>query len=250
MINRTASLLAMLLVAVLLAACDGAASPTPATTGATSPSPTAAATPSEAPTEAPTSAAATDGTGFGPDIDLGAAAAALEGIDSYRISMTTEGAGSVAVEAVVVRSPQAAQQYTITVGPSSQRLILIGEQAWMDPGTGTYAPVPAEVAAGLSSSFDPAVLVGSFNNPMLRMGLESVGRETRNGVETSHYRLDATSPVGQMASLQPGAEMDLWLADEGYLVAFEARGMDPSVPLIRMDVTHINDPTNIVEAPS
>jgi len=245
MLTRTRSILALLLVAVLLAACGGAASPSPAASGPTPVPPSEPASPANG---TPT-AGATDEPSGGADVDLGDAARALEGIDSYRVAMTIEGASDATVAATVIRQPEPAQQFSISSGASTQNIIVIGSQAWLDPGTGSYQPVPGEMAAGLSQAFDPVVLIGGFSNPLLQTGLETVGQEERNGVQTTHYRLDPESLAGQMASLPPDAAMDLWLAEAGYLVAFEASNLDPTTTLVRMDITNINDPANQVDAP-
>jgi hypothetical protein len=245
MFNRTRSVLALTLAGVVLAACGGAASPSPAATAPAVPAATEApsGTAASAPSIAP---GASSGA---PGIDLGAAAQALESIDSYRLTMTLEGATATTIQATVVRQPEPAQQLSITSGGSTQNIILIDQQAWLDPGTGTYAPVPAELASGMSQAFDPVLLLGTFSNPLLRVGLEEIGREDRNGVSATHYRLDPDGPAGQAAGLPEGATMDLWLADEGHMVAFEATNIDPATPGIRFDITNVNDPANRVEAP-
>jgi hypothetical protein len=246
MINRSRSALALSLATILVAACGGAASPSPVVTGnaPTSPASAAPSTPAVTPTGGESEPPA-----GGPDLDLGAAAAALEEIDSYRLTMSVGGAAASTVEATIVRQPEPAQQLAITSGGSTQNIILIGDQAWLDAGNGTYQSVPSQMVAGMARAFDPVLLLGSFSNPALAGGLETVGPEDRNGVSTTHYRLDPDSPAGQAAGLPDGAAMDLWLADEGYLVAFEGTSLDPSMSSIRFEISNVNDPTNSVEAP-
>jgi hypothetical protein len=235
-----------LLAAMLIAACGGSSSPSPAATG--TPPASAAATPTAEPTEEPTeepTAAPTQGGG----IDLGAAAEALEGIDSYKISMTIEGATDATVSAIIVRDPELAQDITVGSAGVEQRIIIIGEDAWMDAGTGSFTEVPASVAGGLSSAFDPVTLLGAFNQPAVAAAMENLGQEERNGVQTTHFRLNEDSPGAALASIPPGGSMDVWLAEEGYLVAMEASNLNETTTLVRMDITDVNSPENVVEAP-
>lgn len=240
---RTLAVLA-LLVALLIAACGGSSSPSPAATGTPPASAPASATPTAKPTEEPTEEPSPSG-----GIDLGAAAEALEGIDSYKIAMTIEGATDATVSAIVVRDPELAQDITVESAGVEQRIIIIGDDAWMDAGTGSFTEVPASVAGGLSSAFDPVTLLGAFSQPAVAAAMENLGQEERNGVQTTHFRLNEDSPGAALASIPPGASMDVWLAEEGYLVAMEASNLNETTTLVRMDITDVNSPDNVVEAP-
>jgi hypothetical protein len=241
-------LLLAVLAAMIVAACGGASSPSPTAT-ATPPASEAPTTePTEAPTAEPTDEASVAPSG-GPGIDLGEAAEALENIDSYKIVMTIEGETDASVQATIVRQPELAQDITVESAGVQQRIIVIGDSAWMDAGTGSFTEVPASVAGGLSSAFDPITLLGAFSQPSVAAAMEQVGQEERNGVQTTHYRLNEDSPGAALASIPPGGSLEVWLAEEGYLVAMEAVNLNDTTTLVRMDVTDVNSPDNVVEAP-
>ena len=46
-----------------------------------------------------------------------------------------------------------------------------------------------------------------------------------------------------------GASIDVWVADAGYLVAWEMSGFEEGQDL-SIQVTGVNDPANVVEAPA
>lgn len=235
-------------VVLTLAACGAASSPTPSVASPTD-------EPSSPSASAPSTPAATDadpGTSDEPsmpEIDLEAAAEALEGIDSYKLSIVTEGAASSTIEAVIVRSPEPAQHFTSTTGGVTTEIIIVGDQAWAG-AAGVYSPIPLATVSGMTSAFDPALMIGGIGQPGLASALQAVGEEDRNGVPTTHYRLDENSPGAGLASFPPGAAFDLWIADEGYLVALEATGLAGQLTMLRIDVTDINSPENVVEAPA
>jgi hypothetical protein len=233
-------------VVLVLAACGGTASPSPsATASASSP---ASAQPSVEPSAAPS--ASEGALPSIPDIDLDAAAQALENVDSYRLRMAVEGANAATIEATVVRRPEVAQDVVITTGGTSQHLIIVGDEAWIDPGAGTFVSVPLTTVQGMTRLFDPVLLASGLNQPGVIGGLDLIGPEEKNGVPTTHYHLDGQSPVGQLASLPPDAVFDVWIAQEGYMVSMVASGIDPTTPSVSMDISNINDPANVVEAPS
>jgi hypothetical protein len=240
---RPAALVVTLVL--ILVACGGAASPSASgaspSAGAASPSATAAAEPSQPEQSEPPPSV--------PGLDLDAAAEALAGVDSYRLRISIQGAVSTTVQAVIVRNPEAAQDITIENAQGTQHIVVIGDEAWVDAGNGTFAPVPAQAAAALTNAFDPVLLAGQVNQPGFLSAVQTVGTEDKNGVSTTHYRLDADSPGAQLASLPPGAAMDFWVAEDGYLVSLTATGIDPSLESMSIDVTNINDPANVVERP-
>jgi hypothetical protein len=240
---RLATVLAGLVF--ILAACGGGASPSPSAPASASPP----ASPSAAPSVEPSPSASEGALPSLPPVDLGAAAEALENVDSYRLRMAIEGATTATVEATVVRQPEVAQDITVTNAQGTQHLVLVGDQAWADVGgTGQFTQLPAAAASSLIQAYDPILLVGSINQPGLVQALTEVGRETKNGVETTHYHLDGSSAAGQFASMPPEAVFDVWVADDGYLVSMNATGV--GAQSVQMDITNINDPANVVEAPT
>jgi hypothetical protein len=245
MANRSRLLVILGTVVLVLSACG----PTPSPTASVGASPSASVgVPSAESSTPPASEGALPSV---PEIDLDAAAQALADVDSYRLQVQIEGRGAATVAATVVREPELAQDIEITNSQGTQHIILIGDQAWVDAtGTGTFLPVPASAVQALTSAFDPVLLAGGFSQPGVLSGLETVGAEDKNGVPTTHYHLDGSSPMGQAASIPPDGVFDVWVAQEGYLVSLTATGVDPNTPRVQMDVTNINDPANVVEAPT
>ncbi len=241
---RLAAVLAGLVL--ILAACGGGASPSPSAPASASPP----ASPSAAPSVEPSPSASEGALPSVPDIDLDAAAQALENVDSYRLRMAIEGANAATIEATIIRRPELAQDVVITTGESSQHLVIVGDQAWIDPGNGTLVPVPLSTVQGMATLFDPVVLASGLNQPGVIEALDEVGTEEKNGVPTTHYHLDGQSPTGQLASLPPGSTFDVWIAEDGYMVSMVAVGIDATTPSVSMDVSNINDPANVVEAPT
>ena len=48
--------------------------------------------------------------------------------------------------------------------------------------------------------------------------------------------------------MPPGSAIDLWIAEEGYLVSMSLQGIEGQD--FTMDVSGVNDPANVVERPS
>ncbi|HEU0234887.1 MAG TPA: hypothetical protein VFR14_00455 [Candidatus Limnocylindrales bacterium] len=253
---RLLALVAALMLVV--AACGGSASPSP--TDAASVEPTAA--PTASPTEEPT-----DSADPGDETDLTGAAEALAGLTSYQIDInvagvvpTASGASGVTMSAIVDRENDAVD-FTmsgfegLTTGEEGLRVILIGNDAWLDLGTGTFIAQPGGAGSfeGMVDSLAPASLLTSVPEDALS-GPLVVGQEDKNGVATTHYRLDSSVP-GFADSLGPDGEADIWIAvDGGYLVSMSMSGVTEvdgeQVELVlSFDVSRINDPTIDIQPP-
>ncbi|HEY7523229.1 MAG TPA: hypothetical protein VH720_06190 [Candidatus Limnocylindrales bacterium] len=242
---RLAALVAVL--ALVLAACGGAASPSASPSVDAGPSSSASATQASEPVPSgepsPSSFAL-------PEIDLGAAAAALENIDSYQLSMKVEGTSTTEIAGTVIRDPEPAHDLTITTGGVSQHVILVGGTAYVGEGDGPFVQLPAAAVEAMTRQFDIALLIGGFNRPDLAGAMETVGNESKNGVDTTHYHLDGSTPAGQAAGVPSTGVLDLWIAGDGYMVSMVATDMAPQAKLIQFDISNVNDPANTVEAPS
>jgi hypothetical protein len=244
-IRRAAWWLGTAFLTVALVACGGSASPSPS--GAASSGPSASAPASSAPSASPaaSSAASAEPSSAAsalPSIDVGGSLGALEGIDSYRISITS---GPGTYEATVIVRPEPARAITVTSGGSTTRIVIIGQQAWLDTGGGTYSEVPAAMTTAFTSMFDPLLLLGSADS--YAGGWTSVGEEEKNGVQARHLHVDGTT-LGGIAGFPAGASVDVWVAtDGGYLVAWETSGFPAETTI---DISNVNDPANVVEAPS
>jgi hypothetical protein len=256
---RLSTTLALLALAVLIvAACGGATSPSPS--AVSTPEPTPSATPTDEPTD---SAGPTDDD----DTDLTGAAAALDALDGYQVDLSVSGivpaasgASGVTMTAILDRANDAVD-FTMSgfeglgTGDDSFRVILIGDDAWIDLGTGTFLAQPGGAAAfeGMVESLSPTALLGSIPDDGFG-DLQPVGDEDKNGVATTHYRLDSTVP-GFADSLGEDGEADIWIAaDGGYLVSMVMSGVtdvDGVSTAIEMsfDVSRINDPSIDVQPP-
>lgn len=237
--TRRSILVAALTTAVLtVAACGGT------TTTSTAPATTVTQPPvaTPAPTTVPVDASPSDAIAV-PSFDLSDLVQNLEGFDSYRVTITTNGA--VQYQAVVVTRPVLSRDATLQDGT---RIVAIGDEAWMGTGDELQS-VPATMTAGLLSAFDPVLLAGAFASPGAMTGAEDLGTEEKNGIASRHYRIDSASVVGSLASMPPGSSIDMWIAEEGYLTSLAVNGFDASGGSFAMDVTNVNDPANKVERP-
>jgi hypothetical protein len=177
-----------------------------------------------------------------PSFDMSGLIQNLDGVDSYRISITNN--GETQYSAVVVTKPVLSKDVTI----DEQRIVSIGDEVWMGEGD-NLVPTSSQLATAMLSAFDPIMLIGAFAQPGALGGAEDLGTEEKNGVQAHHYRIDGDSFMGGFMSFPPGAGFDMWIADEGYLVSLAMVGITPGEELV-IDVTNVNDPANVVERPS
>lgn len=238
-----------LVSALVLAACGGATASSPA--GATA-SPAASAAASEAPaSEAPTATEpALPSLDLPlPTFDLDALAAGIPGVDSYRTSLSINGVEQY--QSVVVKEPVLSKAITIVEdGDVSQRFVIIGDEAWQASGAdGDFEAVPSELASTMLFAFDPAFMLGAYAGADWGSAASDQGTEQKNGVQARHLRIDSATLVGVAAQMPAGSAIDLWVAEAGYLVAWEMSGF-PDDANISIQVTNVNDPANKVDRPS
>lgn len=232
---RRAGLAGVLMIAALsLAACGSGSTPSGAGSTATTETPAPSV-------DAGTSVEPSTGIAL-PTFDLSALATSLDNVDSYRITIAT--GGETAYQAMVVTKPVLSRDVTV----SGQRFVVIGDEVWMETD-GQLVPAPAQMASGLLSTFDPALLVGAFAQPGAMFGASELGSEEKNGVQAKHFKVDSSSLVGTFASMPPGSSIEIWIAEDGgYLVSMSAIGLGDED--FAMDVTNVNDPANVIERPS
>lgn len=235
---------ALLVPALLVVACGGG-------TATTSPDGSAAA-PSSG-NAAPSDLTLPSGVALPSDLalpsfDLGSLATNLENVDSYRISIVP-GDGDGYTGTVITR-PVVSRDLTIGTGDSATHIVTIGDESWLGQGTGPLQPAPSSMVADLAPMFDPMILLGAFANASVTQAADNLGREDKNGQSTTHYKVDMGRLIGGMASFPPGASMDMWVADDGYLVSFVAKDFGTVGTDLAIDVTNVNDPANVIERPS
>jgi hypothetical protein len=262
--TRHARLLSLVAVATLaLAACGGsAATATPESTETP-----AASTPTPAVTEAPTVAPATASPAAeGPDVE--GAAAALDSIKKYELKLSisgmipaADGASGITMNGLVDQDADA-YEFEMTgfaglgAADAGIKFIVIGPDAWVDLGTGTYLSQPGGGAQfdQMRTGLAPATLLGQF--PTTGLDLFKVADEDKNGVGTVHYHTTAADTPALVPSIGADGVMDFWIADEGgYLVSMTMSGtMDvegTSTPVaMSIDLSRVNDETISIAAPN
>ena len=239
--HRSSILAGLAGLAIVVAACGGAAGTVAPPEGTATPAPQAT---DAAPTVALPSVDAS--AIVLPSFDPSQILANLEGVDSYRIQMSTD--GKVGYQATVVTKPELSREIRLGDDDSADRIVVIGDEAWLDDGDG-FKPMPAALASSMLLAFDPIVLAGGFANAGAWGGASEVGSEDHNGVDTTHYRIDGSTVGTFMPMLPPGASIDVWISkDGGYIVGLEVVGEGGKGFVV--DVTGINDPANVVERPS
>ena len=241
--TRAPRLFSLAAIAVLaVAACGGSAASTSAS-------------------EAPASQAA------GPDV--GAAAQALDDVQKYALDLTVsglmqtaEGESGITMSGVVDRESEAYQFQMSGVagfealGGSAISFILIGDDAWISTGDGAYIPTPggATMFSQFTEGLAPQTLLGMVP-PSALQGMTPAGTEEKNGVATTHYRVTGADSPQVAEGLGADAAIDVWIADEGYMVGMVMNGtMDVSgtaTPIqMSMDISRINDASIEIEAPN
>ncbi len=231
---------ALLSTAFLLAACGGS-TPSVGANGGGIPS---ASTATDAPSTTGTATDAPDPSALAiPSFDLDDLAANLDGVDSYRLVMSTGGA--VSYETRVVTKPELRRD---VLAQDGTHIVIIGDEVWAADGPDEkLQPVTGPMAQGMMSIFDPMLLMGAFMTPGTLSGATDIGSETKNGVTAQHFRIDSSSIVGTLASMPPGSSIDMWVAEDGYLVSLQVVG--DSAGGFAVDVFDVNDPSIVIERP-
>jgi hypothetical protein len=243
MIRLTRAAAALLPIALLVAAC-GASTTSGAPSGsagasspAAQPSTPAAASPSTAGEES------TPPIGAIPSFDVSQVLAGLSKVDSYKETITVD--GKEVYSATVVTKPTLAR--SISTGGST--IVIIGDKAWMSQDGTTFQSVPASMVTPMIGAFDPSLMIGAFGSAAWPPPATDMGAEQKNGVSAHHYRIDSTSPNAALLALPAGATIDVWIADDDYLVAVETTGFAGSKN-VQIEITNVDDPANKVDEPS
>ncbi len=257
--SRLDRLAGMAGILLLVAACGGSA----ATAAPTASGPTSTPASTEAPTDAQTSDAPTDAATDGPapsmpdlstifgSVDL------LDSLDRYKISVEIAGAsGTTKMDVTTIREPVAATKIDMTTAGQQISIVRIGEKAWLNQGGTGFIEVPAATVSTLTDVLAPEKLFASFENQDAFKYLTATGTEDKNGVQATHYHVDDQTPLPPGSeSIPPGVNGDIWVSEEGYLVALEMSGINTDVTgqgtidSMKIEVTNINDTGLTVEPP-
>jgi hypothetical protein len=250
---RRASRLAALLVssAITVVACVGSAAtatPTPVADVTASPEPTP--TPEPTPVVEATPQATPEATPAGalPSFDLSSLTGAIPGVDSYRTSFSVGGVEQY--RSVVVTKPELSKAITLLdSGEVGTRFIVIGTKAWMATGAaGAFESVPEAVASSMLLAFDPTAFISAYVNLDWAGSAADQGTEQKNGITARHLRIDSTTPAGVAEKFPSGAALDIWVAEQGFVVAWETTGFATGED-VAIEISGVNDPANKVEAP-
>ena len=99
--------------------------------------------------------------------------------------------------------------------------------------------------------FDPAVLLAAFANESLLSYGQNLGEEDKNGQPTTHYKVALSDiPNFAVAGLPASAAIEVWVADDGYLVSFIATDFGAVGKNLTIDISNVNDPANVVARPN
>ena len=142
--------------------------------------------------------------------------ASLEGLDSYRLTMTYQvgdGAGSgtqVVYTEEWVREPPA-RRFTMSVaeGVPPTEYVIVGDSAWIKAG-GAWMTIPEADVEDVDNN------LSTFLTPESDMTL--MGEETVNGIPCKHYVLDIE--IGSQSM-----HHEMWVADQGDLPAVAVRSV-------------------------
>lgn len=230
-----------------IAACGGSsATATPISPDATPPPAGLAATPTPTPNAPEATPPAVDAI---PSFDLSALTGAIPGLDSYRTSFSIGGVEQY--RSVVVTQPVLAKEISIVAdGAVSSRFIVIGKETWTSDGPdGKFEAVPEAFANSMLLAFDPTLMLGGYANVDWATAAADQGVEDKNGTRARHLRIDSTTLVGAAAAMPPGSAIDVWIAEAGYIVAWEMTGFGGESDM-SIQITGVNDPANVVERPS
>jgi hypothetical protein len=203
------------------------------------------------------------------EVDLIGAADALADFKSYRVTVVSTGLvpssatdGRVTMSSTLVQGDNPAAEFSMTgvdgfegLGAGPIHAIVIGDQAWLRSGTGSWARSPGGAADfdALFTTLSPTELVGGFQS--LGPAFVKVGPEQKNGRATTHYRVDPTNAAAVDAGLTSGS-VDAWIGQVGgALISFAADGTidvdGTATPVVlKIDVTRIDDPANRIRPPA
>ncbi len=236
---------AMLLSAAMTAAACGGSAATPAP-GDTTPAP-AETTDAPAITDAPAATDAPVTPAPLPTFDVSALTGAIPGVDSYRTSFSVGGVEQY--QSVVVTKPELSKAITtFSDGVADSRYIFIGKRSWMATGAdGAFEAIPEQLASSMLLLFDPTAMIGAYAQLDFAGSAIDVGTEQKNDVSARHLRIDSTTIIGAAAQMPAGSAIDIWVAEAGYLIAWEMTGFGESD--VSIQVTGVNDPANKVESP-
>lgn len=228
----------LILLTLILVGC-GTSTPTEMPTSTPEPAePTATTAPAEPtatatePAPTPTEPAATPTSEEAEAPAPSLQADALTSLNSYQASITiespiaAEGMAEFQMDIAETRDPPA-RRLTISGPQIEMQFVQIEEQQWVKVG-GQWQEVPG--GTGLESFVGEMMLVAPGDISALAADpdadYEFIGRESVNGIESRHYRVQIDSAALQEttgSSNVEDVEAEVWVADQSDLPAFATR---------------------------
>jgi hypothetical protein len=213
-------------------------------------------------TSAPDRTQASEATPASNSGGLSDAASAFSNITSFQFSITMQGGtygsmlGDAPISGTIVLSPEKASDITIM----GMEIREVGGKSYVNMGATWVESQGDSSTTSMADDFAPDKLFGSYMAGDLASDYTLAGEEQKNGVNTLHYTAstDALTAYGSMMGVEGGTwTADVWIAkDGGYPVSMkiEATGGtdddgNPETFLFAMDITHVNDPANVITAP-
>ncbi|HEX5239583.1 MAG TPA: hypothetical protein VFW20_01175 [Candidatus Limnocylindrales bacterium] len=265
---------AFAVTAMLVGACGTAASQQPASSS-TGGGGGATAAPGGGGDGGATVAPGGAGGGTSGEGAFGAASSALDQLDSYKFdveinsseSSTIGSEGVTSLKGAVVHKPQEESLLDESVTDASGAItseshyLIIGQDAWTKPtADGTYTTLPAVAVAGITAALDafrPEKLFGA-DFGTLGSDYTMVGTETKNGVNCQHFQGGASIGTffDALSGVQGSWQSDVWIAvDGGYLVSSNVQAQGATATSagnfsIDVEITNVNDPSNVLTPPS
>lgn len=232
--------------AIGLAACGGSQSASPGESSAAS-----SDTESAAPSTAESMAESAAPSAF--SLDLGGAAGDISDLSSYQLEISVQGSsGDQSMTIISTKDPVDATHYIVD---DFELIAIDGEGAWINQGgTWVAAPGGAESFMGIFDAMAPDTLISSYSLGLYGNQFEDGGSEEHNGVDATHYHLDASNVSGPGSESFPSDGMiDLWVAnDGGYLVGMHYSGTDSATgefAEVSIEVSRVDDGSISIEPP-
>jgi hypothetical protein len=197
------------------------------------------------------SPAGSSAAGAIPSFNLSDLSGAIPGLDSYKSSFTT--GGLVQYQTIVVTKPVLSKAITTYASDGTtidSRIVIVGDQAWTADGpTGAFSAIPGGSSGPMLAAFDPTLLLQAYSSLDFAHLATDKGVENKNGISAHHLRIDSSTLFGGIAVIPAGTSIDIWVADSGYVVAWEMTGL-ASGSDVAIEITNVNDPANVVTAPT
>jgi hypothetical protein len=159
--------------------------------------------------------------------------------------------GGVTISGTVINKPD----QRLWINYAGTQFIVIGNQQWMSSDGTTWTAAGTGTSA--FASFLPGQLYATWFDAF-SSGYKSAGDDTQNGIACTHYKGDnsISTLYGSMAGVQGTFNADLWVAkDGGYpvkgVLGYSATaGSQGGTFGYTLDVTHVNDSSNVIAQPS